>query len=69
MALNQEHELTICKTLTNWSEKRKVALDLVANDGNSSSSMSILQQNVSGENGSSSSTNMIHSVPGGSGYV
>jgi hypothetical protein len=67
VALNEQHESTVRKTLTNWSEKRRVVLDLVENDGSKSSSTSM--HNASGENSmSSSNTNVIHSVPGG-GYV
>ena len=67
MELNEQHESTVRKTLTNWSEKIRVVLDLVENDGSKSSSTSI--HNASGENSmSSSNTNVMHSVTGG-GYV
>ncbi|RGB40817.1 cohesin loading factor-domain-containing protein [Rhizophagus diaphanus] len=69
-AFNEQHELAVQKTLANWSEKRRVVLDLIENDGSKSSSTPIIQHNSSGENSmGSSNTNMMHSVPGGGGYV
>jgi hypothetical protein len=62
--------LAVQKTLANWSEKRRVVLDLIENDGSKSSSTPIIQHNASGENSmGSSNTNMMHSVPGDGGYV
>ena len=71
VAFNEQHELTVCKILSDWNEKRRVALDLVEDDDGdddvSSSTSTLLPHNAGDSR--SSNTNMIHSIPGGSGYV
>ena len=57
--------------LTDWNEKR-VVLDLIEGDDSSddvSSSTSTLHLHNAVDGRSSSNTNMMHNVPGGSGYV
>ncbi|CAI2165557.1 15356_t:CDS:10 [Funneliformis geosporum] len=67
-AFNEQHEIIVSKTLTDWSEKSRVVLDLVDDDVSSSTSTLHLH-NANESSRNSSSTNIIHSVPGGGGYV